>query len=182
MKRQQIAMRTASWNAELIEDQHLYAKERGTYGLFGSISANGCGSIAVHNICCLLKKPMPYRTAWEHFNKRLRRTVLFGILGTTPLSIAPYLKQQGFSVARCKDLSAIPPHDAYIMLYAYKKPHLGAHYIAVSQESGHCRIHNGTCRIEGFPKNTCVDLPALIDHYKTAKGAFGIVVWGIDRQ
>ena len=61
-----------------IERQKNYTKQRGTFGPTGSISANGCGAIAVYNVLIHFEVKADFMDIVERFNRQWLFSTSFG--------------------------------------------------------------------------------------------------------
>lgn len=134
-----------------IERQKNYTKQRGSFGPFGNISANGCGAIALYNILMHFGIRNDFMTIVNRFNRVWPlSTCCGGILGTSILHLYLELKQHGFHVHpiffteyTMKTLH-LDENSAMLFLYCWKKKRkLGAHYQACfGNPDGTITLHN----------------------------------------
>ena len=122
-----------------IERQKKYTKRRGSYGPTGSISANGCGAVAVYNVLVHFGIPIDFMTIVRRFHLQWPVATSFGgCMGTLVTHIIWELKQYNLRVRPIlftrKTMKRIHLDDntAMIFLYFWKKNRrLGGHYQAV---------------------------------------------------
>ena len=77
-----------------IERQKNYTKQRGTFGPFGSISANGCGAIAIYNVLIHFGMKTDFMTIVNRFNRQwLMSTSIGGMMGSYIFYLHYLLKQ-----------------------------------------------------------------------------------------
>ena len=134
-----------------IERQRTFSKQTGTFGPLGSISANGCGAIAVYNI-------LEHFGMHEDFMKVIHRFERFwpialpfgGFLGTNIFYLYYILCRYGL---RVRPLFFIGPwmkefhlnsDEAILFFYGWRKRRqMGAHYQAGFGDSeGKLILHN----------------------------------------
>jgi hypothetical protein len=122
-------------NPRLINNQNQLDDLVGSYGRNGSIAANGCGAIAITNVCILdgmqdiaLEDVIDYNTSLPN------GLVLGGLFGTNPFAIKKILTNFGFDVTflgKFKSVEQVKPYNYFIILYAWHNGfQLGAHYQA----------------------------------------------------
>ena len=134
-----------------IERQKNYTKQRGTFGPLGSISANGCGAIAIYNVLIHFGMKIDFMTIVNRFNRQwLMSTSIGGMMGSYIFYLHYLLKQYRFQVhpiffvgKNRKDLH-LDEKSAIIFLYFWKKKKkLGAHYQAgFGNADGTITLHN----------------------------------------
>ena len=134
-----------------IERQKNYTKQIGTFGPTGSISANGCGSIALYNILIHFGKHPDFISIVKRFNRLWFLATSFGgCMGTNILYLYHELKHAGFRVKpvffigkQSRSLH-LDEHSALLFLYFWrKKKRLGGHYQAVfGNPDGTVTLHN----------------------------------------
>jgi hypothetical protein len=130
-------------------------KDYGTipYGKKGTISGNGCGSIACHNYLIHHGYDIKYTDSYNYFNSR-KNLVLNGRWGTNPFAIKKYMKKKfGFKVKM--HFFRVPKKklDSCIVLYVYKhKWKLSAHYVFGYMEDTKFITHNLNSKHESLSK------------------------------
>ena len=146
-----------------IERQKNYTKRRGSYGPTGSISANGCGAIAVYNVLVHFGIPMDFMTIVRRFHQQWPVSTSFGgCMGTLITHIIWELKQYNLRVYPIiftrKTIKQIHLNENSAMVFLYfwkKKRRLGGHYQAVfGNPDGTITLHN--------PKETYFGLKDLL--------------------
>ena len=134
-----------------IERQKNYTKQRGTFGPTGSISANGCGAIAVYNILIHFGIKVDFMDIVKRFNRQwLFATSVGGCMGSYIFYLHYLLKQYHFRVRPVIFTSQtmknfhLDEKSAFILLYGWrKKRKLGAHYQAgFGHADGTITLHN----------------------------------------
>ena len=134
-----------------IERQKNYTKQCGTFGPSGSISANGCGAIALYNILIHFGFRTEFMAIVNRFNRLwLAATSFGGCMGTNILYLYHELKRAHLSVKPVffvgNSMKAIhlDNHSALLFLYFWrKKKRLGGHYQAVfGNPDGTVMLHN----------------------------------------
>ena len=124
-----------------INDQSAFSSEKGSFGRRGSISENGCGSIAAYNALKMLGIPEKYEAVLAAF---YRHTIWRGRLGADPFYLARFLRKRGVRVKLYLRVKKVPlTHKAYIFLYDYLTGRkLGAHYAAAEYDGNAFVIYN----------------------------------------
>ena len=130
-----------------IKEQYKYSDQRGTFGIFGNVKDNGCGSIALHNVLRILGYANDYGELLMEMNRIWDMAMVFGgILGSNPIYIVKYLMQYAdldftfYSYSNPDEADIISEdHTAYLNLYFYK---VGAHYTASRFSAGNLQIYN----------------------------------------
>lgn len=134
-----------------IERQKNYTKQRGTFGPLGSISANGCGAIAVYNVLMHFGMRTDFMSIVNRFNKNwLVSTSFGGFLGSYIFYLHYILRQYHFHVhpifftRKTMESFHLDENSAFILLYGWKKKRkLGAHYQAgFGNADGTITLHN----------------------------------------
>ncbi len=134
-----------------IERQKNYTKQIGTFGPFGSISANGCGAIALYNVLIHFGINADLMTIVDQFNRQWPMATSFGgFLGSYIFYLHHLLKQYRFHVHTIfftrKTVATfhLDEKSAFIFLYFWrKKRKLGAHYQAgFGNPDGTITLHN----------------------------------------
>jgi len=134
-----------------IERQKNYTKQIGTYGPLGSISANGCGAIALYNVLIYFGIKTDFMTIVNRFNRLwLIATSCGGILGTSIIHLYRELRQFNFIVypifftRKTIETFHLDHRSALIFLYFWKKKgKLGGHYQAgFGNSDGTITLHN----------------------------------------
>ena len=147
-----------------IERQRTFSKQLGTFGPLGSISANGCGAIAVYNI-------LEHFGMHEDFMRVIRRFERFwpialpfgGFLGTNIFYLYYLLCRYGLSVRPLFFIGSWKRHfrldsdEAILFFYGWRKGRqMGAHYQAGFGDSdGKIILHNSRsvyCGLEDLLK------------------------------
>lgn len=157
----------------MINNQSSLDSTKGSYGKCGSVAGNGCGAIAMTNIC--LMENMENIDLDEIIKRNLAKksgVVLGGALGTNPMSIKRVLEELGFKVKYLGNFSntqQIQKYKYFIVLYTWiYKGQIGMHYQAGRM------LSNG--QLELFnPHNVYKDVAA----FKKGEGAICPVVFGI---
>lgn len=153
---QEILKNPLKYTAGFQRDQTKISGRRGTYGPLGNIAANGCGSLAVHNILEYFGMAGTYGDVVRRFNRSwFRSTLCGGILGTNPWFAVRYLKKMGLHTTvhfiygrkayRCEPEN----RQAFLTVYLWKQHwKIGGHYQAlVRLRSGRLESFNSPDRI-----------------------------------
>lgn len=118
-----------------INDQSSLNTTKGSYGSHGSIANNGCGAIAITNVC--LMDDMENINLDEIIKRNLAKqsgVVLGGALGTNPMAIKRVLEDLGFKVrylGSWRNLEQVKLFKYFIVLYTWVyNRQLGMHYQA----------------------------------------------------
>ncbi len=119
----------------MINNQSSLDSTKGSYGKCGSVAGNGCGAIAMTNIC--LMENMENIDLDDIIKRNLAKksgVVLGGMLGTNPMSIKRVLEDLGFKVKYLGNFSntqQVKKYKYFIVLYTWiYKGQLGMHYQA----------------------------------------------------
>ena len=163
----------ATWGTEMINDQSLYSKYIGTFGILGSTARNACGVIAIHNANQLLG----FNTRFDDLSYMMQRSSLYtsieyGLLGMNPFGLANLYEGNGAEVTIYLDPQKVSKdHDAYIAVFSYP---VGSHYVAAD-------YNQATQQFEVYNLDTDHVVKKLDTlSAQSYKGTFGWVVWGID--
>ena len=134
-----------------IERQKNYTKQMGSFGPTGSISANGCGAIALYNVLMYFGIRAEFMTIVKRFS-RLWPLALScgGCMGTYITHLHYELRRYKFSVhpvfftKRVVKNFHLDEHSAFVFLYGWKKKRkIGAHYQAgFGNPDGTITLHN----------------------------------------
>ena len=159
---------------QLIHDQHTLTTHKGTYGPLGNVAANGCGSVALYNLCQLLEYPITYEALLEEIRRKwFLRTLVAGALGTSPWYVISRLRKLPgirlhFYWYRGKEHQErrIGRHSFYLYLYGYW---LGAHYTVADARGPRLIVYNDPCHSG-----------TLSGYYQEVR-AWGMLVIGIDK-
>ncbi len=134
-----------------IERQKNYTKQIGTFGPTGSISANGCGAIAVYNVLTYFGIKVDFMDIVKRFNRQwLFSTSFGGFMGSYIFYLAYLLIQYRLQVhlifftPKAMNRFHLDDRSAFILLYGWrKKRKLGAHYQAgFGHADGTITLHN----------------------------------------
>ena len=159
---------------KFINDQPQLDSTKGSYGSLGSVANNGCGAIAMTNVC--LMNNMENIDLNDIIQRNLAKksgVVLGGALGTNPMSIKRVLEELGFKVKYLgifTNTQQVKKYKYFIVLYTwiYKKQ-VGMHY-----QAGRV-LSNG--QLELFnPYHKYKDVAA----FKEGEGAICPLVFGIN--
>jgi hypothetical protein len=157
---------------DLILNQKQLTHLRGSYGPWGNMADNGCGTVALYNLMQLLDVPVSYEKLHSHVQKHwLRATLAGGLLGSNPFYLFSQLRR--LTDARLKfhiylggktpgwmpaDLrTAVPAGEAHLSLpirrlflnlYLYR---FGAHYSVTEYKDGVWQIYNDTTSQSTYP-------------------------------
>ena len=124
---------------EYIFSQNNPAVKKLHYGRYGTVGANGCGSVVLYNALRALGKPVPYpEIIYEmELNHMLR---FFGKLGTSPLRFSRFLREHG---ADCEPLYSyselakrIGEFKVVIMYMQYKKSLMRHYFLIIKKPDG----------------------------------------------
>lgn len=134
-----------------IERQKNYTSHRGSFGPTGSISANGCGAIALYNVLMYFGIRAEFMTIVKRFSKLWPFALSWGgCMGTYITHLYYELKRYRLSVhpvfftgSAVKNFH-LDEDSAIIFLYGWrKKSKLGAHYQAgFGSPDGTITLHN----------------------------------------
>ena len=150
-----------------IERQKNYTRQRGTFGPTGSISANGCGAIAVYNVLTFFGMNVDFMSIVKRFNRQwLFATSVGGCMGSYIFYLAYMLKQYRLQVRpiiftpKTVKTFHLDEKSAFILLYGWrKKRKFGAHYQAgFGNMDGTITLHN--------PNTTYLGLQDLLNEKK----------------
>lgn len=110
------------YGKNIIRNQNIYKKKKGTYGLLGNIPENGCGSVAYHNILCIMGKAIPYEETLKYIRSHwLTTTFLGGVGGTHIFCVLKMLRNQGLRTKLFVRKKSVPDNfKAYLIFYRYK--------------------------------------------------------------
>lgn len=156
----------------MINNQPYLDKTRGSFGKLGSIAGNGCGAIAMTNICLMEKKQVD-------LDKMIRKILSYcdgvlagGALGTNPVVVPRIMKSFGFKVkylGNLKSINQLKNYKYFIVLYTWKnKAQLGAHY-----QAG--RLLNN--QLELFNPYAVYD---SVEEFKHGESAICPIVYGVN--
>ena len=124
-----------------ISNQNVYKKI--PYGKKGTVSGNGCGSIACYNFLLHSGYDISYLDAYKFFNRR-SSLIFNGKLGTNPFAVKQYLKNTyDFKVKM--HFFHVPKKSlkSCIILYIYKyKKRVSAHYMFGYIKDGKLKTYN----------------------------------------
>ena len=113
------------------------------YGKKGTVSGNGCGSVACHNFMMHNGYDVSYLNAYTFFSRN-SRLIFNGKWGTNPFAVKIYLKKTyGFKVKM--HFSHVPKKklESCIILYIYKyKKKISAHYMFGYMEDYKLKTYN----------------------------------------
>ncbi len=160
------------YGTKLIRSQHDYAKEVGTYGLLGNIPSNACGSVAYHNILCMMNRPVRYSETLSYIRRKwMFYTFLGGLDGTDIFAVMRLLRKQGLTLKLYVDKKRIPKnHGAYLVFFRYKDLFHG-HFTAARYE-----MINGKQRLVTYNNYVISD---DFEAYCKNRKAWFMLVWGI---
>lgn len=117
----------------MINNQQYLDKTRGSFGKLGSIAGNGCGAIAMTNICLMEKVPMDLDKMIKLVEKN-NGTLAGGLLGMNPCMVSKIMKKFGFKVkylGKLTSINQLKKYKYFIILYGWaEKMTIGAHYQA----------------------------------------------------
>ena len=113
------------------------------YGKKGTVSGNGCGSIACYNYLCYKGYNTVFFDTYKFF-KRNRSLILSGRWGTNPFAVKRYLKKV-HSLKVKMHFFHVPKKtlESFIILYIYKyKNRVSAHYMFAYMEDDKLKTYN----------------------------------------
>ena len=134
-----------------IERQKNYTRHIGSFGPAGSISANGCGAIALYNVLMHFGIRADFMSIVNRFNRLWPiATSCGGLLGTSLFHLWYELRRRQFAVypvfftSRVLKRFNLDEESAIIFLYGWrKKCKLGAHYqTGFGNPDGTITLHN----------------------------------------
>ena len=134
-----------------IERQKNYTSHRGSFGPTGSISANGCGAIALYNVLMYFGIRAEFMTIVKRFSKLWPFALSWGgCMGTYITHLYYELKRYKLSVHPVFFTGSVVKNfhldedSAIILLYGWRKKwKLGAHYQAgFGSPDGTITLHN----------------------------------------
>ncbi len=160
------------YGTKLIKNQHDYVEEAGTYGILGSIPANACGSVAYHNILCMMNRPVKYSETLSYIRRKwLFYTFMGGLGGTDVFSVYRMLRKQGLTLKLYINKKKIPKnYDAYLIFFRFKNFFHG-HFTAARYE-----IINGKKRLVTYNNYVISD---DFNSYRKNRKAWLMLVWGV---
>ena len=124
-----------------ISNQNIYKNI--PYGKKGTVSGNGCGSIACHNFLLHSGYDSNYLDVHKFFNRSMS-LIFNGRWGTNPFAVKKYLKKAfGFKVKM--HFFHVPKRSlkSCIILYIYKyKKRVSAHYMFGHMEDDKLKTYN----------------------------------------
>lgn len=138
-------------NPIYIERQRTFSKLRGTFGPLGSISANGCGAIAVYNILEHFGLHEDFMKVISRFERLWPLAMPFGgFLGTNIFYLYYVLKKYGFYIrpifflGRKRKRIEWGGQSAILFFYGWRRKwSMGAHYQAgFAEPDGKIILHN----------------------------------------
>ena len=134
-----------------IERQKNYTSHRGSFGPTGSISANGCGAIALYNVLMYFGIRAEFMTIVKRFSRLWPLALSWGgCMGSYITHLYYELKRYKFSVRPVFFTRSVvkkfhlDENSAVIFLYGWRKKwKLGAHYQAgFGNPDGTITLHN----------------------------------------
>lgn len=103
-----------------------------------TVAHGGCGVVATYNALITLGAEQPFEQVLSYFNSGSGRTVLWGLAGILPSTVAQFFRDSGYRVVIASDCDAIDLYsrtaDACILWYTFPDPEnsrsmFGAHFI-----------------------------------------------------
>lgn len=142
-----------------IERQRIYSDRLGTFGPLGSISANGCGAVAIYNILEHFGKHEDFMNVIRRFERTWLLSMPFGgFLGTNIFYLYYCLRKYGFNVRPVfffgclKHRISLDDRSSLLVFYGWmKRRKFGAHYQAGFVDTkGRFVLHNPHVTYEGI--------------------------------
>ncbi len=119
------------------------------YGSKGTASGNACGAVSVQNALTLLGEASNFADVYSYFNddsKLNLGSMAGGELGTSPIAVMDYLKNQGHktNISDFK-VDSLEKPGTYILVYGWQNDSgkINAHYMTVTSDGSSVKTYNG---------------------------------------
>ena len=172
----------ATTKPSFIDDQHDVLIKDLYFGIFGNISNNGCGIVAMYNLCIGRGDTIDFNE-FRFSTQFLPIHLVGGTFGVDPIcfDIFSRLIFGGNNVKHILNYSEAENYDALVYCYLWQDKstgNIGGHYFtAINEGNKSFKVYNDSSRQSG----SIYDIRSSFTHDKSAQNWI-VAVWGINYE